>query len=467
MYLDKINQMQGIRSIEKKYIDAINKTNSAAAQQKINKLMQEELEDLNSRDKLSQYDLDRAEKKYQILLAQIALEESQANKSQMRLRRDSQGNYSYQFVANNDEINKARDEVEKLYSDLYNFDKDAYRNNLEEAQNIYIEWQEKRKELNLTYANDEEELKKQTALLDEEYQSLITGITSQNLVIRTNLQESAFQDLAYLENQDIESFTTMTDIEREALMEDLIPQWKSGTQEMVNALIDPQYGFTRVVRDAVDESEGAVTEYQRKTHEVSVSAGEDFDAIKAHSDPAVESVDKLKTNTQAFLNEITSKLQDVITYNTQINAQASAYNAVSAALDAATKSHQAWIKEQQKNAEEADKAKTLTGNPNPEPTPPQTNPTPTVTPPPASNGGGDGVPRVGDIVTYESGIYTADSYGGGSRGSHGRGGKVKITIVREDGRARPIHIATTSGGALGWVSRGQISGYDTGGYTGS
>ena len=152
MYLDKINQMQGIRSIEKKYIDAINKTNSAAAQQKINKLMQEELqkhenidiiedlvEDLNSRDKLSQYDLDRAEKKYQILLAQIALEESQANKSEMRLRRDSQGNYSYQFVANNDEINKARDEVEKLYSDLYNFDKDAYRNNLEEAQNIYIE----------------------------------------------------------------------------------------------------------------------------------------------------------------------------------------------------------------------------------------------------------------------------------------------------------------------------------------
>ena len=216
--------MQGIRNIEKKYVDAINKTNSAAAQQKINKLMQEELKDLNSRDKLSQYDLDRAEKKYQLLLAQIALEEAQANKSQMRLRRDSQGNYSYQFVADSDAINKARDEVEKLYSDLYNFDKDAYRNNLEEAQNIYIEWQEKRKEINLTYANDEEELKKQTALLDEQYQSLITGITSQNLVIRANLQESAFQDLAYLENQDLESFTNMTEAERNAIMEDLVPQ---------------------------------------------------------------------------------------------------------------------------------------------------------------------------------------------------------------------------------------------------
>lgn len=464
-YLDKINQMQGIRNIEKKYVDAINKTNSAAAQQKINKLMQEELKDLNSRDKLSQYDLDRAEKKYQLLLAQIALEEAQANKSQMRLRRDSQGNYSYQFVADSDAINKARDEVEKLYSDLYNFDKDAYRNNLEEAQNIYIEWQEKRKEINLTYANDEEELKKQTALLDEQYQSLITGITSQNLVIRANLQESAFQDLAYLENQDLESFTNMTEAERNAIMEDLVPQWKSGTQEMVDALLNPQTGFTKVVQDAIDESEGAVAEYQKKTHEVSVAAGEDFDEIKAHSDPAADSVERLKTNTEIFLNDIANNLQTMIDYTEQIDAQAQAYNAIAKALDAATKSHKLWIQEQETMAKAAESETPLTGNTGSQSSN-NTSSNVTQSNNRTSAGGGDGVLTVGDSATFIGGKYYGDSYGGGGVGSRGAGKKVKVTLIRDDGRPYPIHVESKDG-AYGWLRRDQLMGYDTGGYTGT
>lgn len=46
------------------------------------------------------------------------------------------------------------------------------------------------------------------------------------------------------------------------------------------------------------------------------------------------------------------------------------------------------------------------------------------------------------------------------------GGKVQITIVKDDGRPYPIHIATLGGGPLGWLAKHQISGYDTGGYTG-
>ena len=45
--------------------------------------------------KLTQYDVDRANALYDIKLKEIALEEAQQNKSQMRLRRDSSGNYSY------------------------------------------------------------------------------------------------------------------------------------------------------------------------------------------------------------------------------------------------------------------------------------------------------------------------------------------------------------------------------------
>ena len=42
---------------------------------------------------------------------------------------------------------------------------------------------------------------------------------------------------------------------------------------------------------------------------------------------------------------------------------------------------------------------------------------------------------------------------------------MKITHINSKG-SRPYHLATTSGGPRGWVKKSQISGYDTGGYTG-
>ncbi|MGN0992889.1 MAG: hypothetical protein ACI4PE_03115 [Bacilli bacterium] len=124
--------MYGIQSLQNKYLDAIDQTDNIAAQRKLNALMQEELAALEQKDKLTQYDIDRANMKYEIALKQIALEEAQQNKSTMRLRRDSQGNYSYQFVTDEDEIGTLKDELADLYNQLYNFDLDRYKDNLDQ-----------------------------------------------------------------------------------------------------------------------------------------------------------------------------------------------------------------------------------------------------------------------------------------------------------------------------------------------
>ena len=98
--------------------------------------MENELDILKGMDKLSQIDLNRAELKYQIALAQIALEDAQQQKNQMRLRRDTQGNYTYQYTADNEAIEEAKEELSKLYVDLYNFDREQYKSNLDEIYNI-------------------------------------------------------------------------------------------------------------------------------------------------------------------------------------------------------------------------------------------------------------------------------------------------------------------------------------------
>lgn len=98
--------------------------------------MNNELKALREKDKLSQYDLDRADLRYQIALKQIALEDAQQNKSKMRLRRDSQGNYSYQYTADDDQIAKTQQEISDLYNQLYNLDKNKYSDSLREIYDI-------------------------------------------------------------------------------------------------------------------------------------------------------------------------------------------------------------------------------------------------------------------------------------------------------------------------------------------
>ena len=249
-YLDTVNATYGIRELEKKYIESINNADSVKVQQQLKKAMDQQLENLKQKDKLTQYDLDRANKLYEIQLAQIALEEAQQNKSQMRLRRDSQGNYTYQYVADEDAIADAENQLANLYNDLYNFDKQKYQENLEQIYTLWNEYQEKMMEAALI--NDPELRAEKELLIQEQYGELINGIVEENESIRNNLQESTFLSLSNLYEKDLMNFSDLTQQERDLLINEVgggftqlleiygvnTEAFKNMTQEQQNALID-------------------------------------------------------------------------------------------------------------------------------------------------------------------------------------------------------------------------------------
>jgi len=70
--------------------------------------LQKEINDLQEEGtELSEYDLDILDKKYQLELARQALEDAKDAKSMVRLARDNNGNWSYVYTANQDDIDKA------------------------------------------------------------------------------------------------------------------------------------------------------------------------------------------------------------------------------------------------------------------------------------------------------------------------------------------------------------------------
>ena len=289
-YLDTINAMYGIQELENKYLDAIDQTDSISAQRELNKLMEQEVAALEEKDKLTQYDIDRANMRYNIALKQIALEEAQQNKTSMRLKRDSQGNYSYQFIADEDAVGKAEDELAAAQNELYNFDKENYINNLDELYAAYEEYQQKMFEA--AQINDPDERLQREALLNKEYGELINGLVEQNQTIRSNLHESAFDELARLYNTDVENYRKMSEEERNILLNEMIPQWTSGVQQMADTFAG-EGGLGEVCKESLAEISQATEDYKTDLEEVEDAAGLTFEEIVDGTDDAISETEDL------------------------------------------------------------------------------------------------------------------------------------------------------------------------------
>lgn len=132
-YLDSVNKAYNIQKLQGQYVDLLDNTSALSTQTKITDQMNQQLEYLRKKTNLSQYDVDYAQAQLEILKQQIALEEAQANKSQMRLRRDSQGNYNYVYTANEGDIKSAQEGLLDAQNNAYNLSKDQMQQTQSDA----------------------------------------------------------------------------------------------------------------------------------------------------------------------------------------------------------------------------------------------------------------------------------------------------------------------------------------------
>ena len=292
-YLDTINATYEVQKLQGKYQDAINNTDSISAQKKLNDLMSQEMEYLEKKDKLTQYDIDRANMKYDIALKQIALEEAQQNKSSLRLKRDSQGNYSYQYAGDEDDIAKKQQELADAQNSLYNLDKDQYKQNLDDMYTYYSEFQEKMAEVAKTYGRDSEEYEKYKLLYAEQYGKLINNIVTENEYIKLNLMKSTYDELNSLYENDQASFEAMTHMNAEQFLnmdtemlldleERLVPGFNGSIQKMINTF-SGEKGFERVMKNVWSEISQAAKDFQTNIQKISKASGTDLEDLKVNT----------------------------------------------------------------------------------------------------------------------------------------------------------------------------------------
>lgn len=212
-YLDEVNRQFEMNNLENLFNDAIANEENLSAQQKITNLMEEQFKILEKKDKLTQAEVDRVQKMLDLEIKRIALEEAQENKTNMRLRRDANGNYSYQFVANEEEVNKKQQEYDEASQEYYNFLKDNIVKNGTDFKDLYAEYTDKVQEIML---GDGDEDSKNAALkeLNSQYGVLF------------KLSQDEFSTMENEMRRYLKDYKGYSDEEIERILENSIPNYK-------------------------------------------------------------------------------------------------------------------------------------------------------------------------------------------------------------------------------------------------
>ena len=242
--------------LKRKYQEAFESADSLAAQKKIREVMEEQLDILEKKDRLSQYEVDRANAVYELTLKQIALEESQRNASKMKLVRDTNGNLTYSFVQDEDAAAKAQEELEQAQNNLFNIDNNEARNQIDKYYQYISDWEQK-----LQQAREEGWSEEEIAKINNYYtgeNGLITNIQKGLSGILTNLTSSSEENgilantlEAYKKAKEIyetDANEILTKINKNQV--DYVTNWNNAAttvsnavtkvQELINTILTPE-----------------------------------------------------------------------------------------------------------------------------------------------------------------------------------------------------------------------------------
>jgi len=118
-YLTTTNQIYETTKMMRTAQKALDETTNTAAKNKLKGFI-ESTKQMQNQGKLSQYELDMQQAKYDLLVAEIALEEAQNAKSTVRLQRDAEGNFGYVYTADANQVADAQQGVDDAQNALYN-----------------------------------------------------------------------------------------------------------------------------------------------------------------------------------------------------------------------------------------------------------------------------------------------------------------------------------------------------------
>ena len=320
-YFDKVNEAYQVSAWYNKLQQDIDNTTNSAHKERL-KALQEEINQRREGNKLSQYDLDILNAKYQVLQAQMALEDAQNAKNQIQLVRDSQGNWNYQYTANQDDIANAQQNLLDAENDWYNIAKQQVTDVTGEIVSTWKECQDKIKDIysDMTLTDEERSAQAQEIYkyysekikyLEEEKQNAIADMTeagNKNLIDNAIITGDTITDLTGITSEELKQLVansgeSIADIlmkNSEQLKEiagnntDLIDKFNNTYAKDLDDMTQNTTNFEDELRKLLDQAQRDFDNYKDKVQNVASETGTTLDNLAQETDKVSEATDQLR-----------------------------------------------------------------------------------------------------------------------------------------------------------------------------
>lgn len=471
-YLEDFEQIYELTKLTREINKAIDDTDNIKGKQELAELLAE-INDLEQKreelgENISEYDLEYLQKKLELKKAEIAMEDSQNAKSQVRMSRTYDGTWSYVYTANEEEVAAAEQSYEDRLYEMQRLNADYINTLQDNIVQMQTEMVNKLQEIATDESLSIEERQEKMDEVQAYYKEKMDYYTSEMGKVMDNNKElynEDWQEYSVAHDYKIADDQRYVDSFNETALSTL-----SGyeTMEQFQENFNNSIGAPGQSGTYLDDLDQAFKTWEDNTEETMNNAGtsmEDFsntmqEEVQILEDKSDEAANSVSEMSQVVVDDMQEIIDAVMNWENQYSNTVDLILTKNEALVKSFNSVlQAWAGYKQgTGTNEADETKksssngSSSGNGS------------------SKNGTGDGKPAIGDKVTFLSGSYFYDSSGTNPSGSKYHGKQVYITNLKTDGRKKPIHISTGASlgnGDLGWINKDQISGYDTGGYTGS
>ena len=315
IYLEDFEKIYELNKLNRDITNSIDETSNIKAKEELAKL-QAEINALEEDGvKVSQYQTEDLRRRYELKLAEIALNEAQDAKSQVQMTRDADGNWSYVYTADENQVAEA----EQNYEDkLYELQR-ANAEYINEMQDLLIQTETELMAKIEEITNDQTlSLEEKQALIDEftaQYVEKFNGYAGElNLVLDNNklLYEDEWTAYSNLTGYKISADENYVDSFNETMLSTLTgfqtaEEFHQNFNDTTNMLLNESDVAFEEWEDNVDEVFNAVG---LSSEDLAVTLEEQFNNISNESENLAEDIKNTGDEAVKAFNDITEAVDN-------------------------------------------------------------------------------------------------------------------------------------------------------------
>lgn len=305
LYLDDYEKYHELNKSAKALAESLEKTTNDMLRGKMVKLQDEINGKMDTGVKISAAQAEIIARRVALLQAEANLLDAENAKSNVRMTRDNEGNFSYTYTADQDAINDAQEEYADKFYDLLKYERDYMDQIQSEMLQKRQEFIDKLNDLADQYKDDQEGFEAAAEQLRNDYLQYMdyyVGEQDMDMQEMARLRDDDWQDFEYHTNSKLAEQDDFITNFKDTIYGDLADAYNTAEEDAAN--------WEKAMDESCAQATKAVSVYQRNTEKSYEAAGENIDKYGQKSVQNMEKIADQSEETADAVDEMTWQMND-------------------------------------------------------------------------------------------------------------------------------------------------------------